>query len=550
MREFVRPRWPLLVTLIAGVSIVIGLTYLPGEPSGHELPARGGSYVEGVAGEPSTINPLFAAFNGVDRDLSSLVFAGLLRLGPKGDVQPDLAGMPRITPDGLNYIFELRSGLFWQDGEPLDADDVAFTVRAIQDPGYVGDPVLAELFRDVEVEVRDERTVIITLPQPFAPFLARGATVGILPEHLLDGLDGAALREAPFNREPVGSGPFKIATLTSTGAALEPFDSYHLGRPFLERLTLRFYRDDGELLNALLNDEVDGALFRPGMDPEDIGLIDGDAGWVRRSLHGTTLSLVYLNGLEALFEQRLVRLALQHGLDRDALIEDALAGQAIPLDSPIVPDLWAYVGSPEEYRYDPALASTQLNGAGWELEGDVRMKNGEPLRFTLAASDDPVQVAVADEIARQWGELGIEVHVELSGASQFVEGVLLPHQFQAALVTVDPGPDPDPYPLWHSSQAFGEGRNLASFSDPDVDRLLENARLATSTAQRADDYRSFQEEYAKEQPVVLLYTPAFQYVVRSDLRGLSPGVLLERSSRFNDVHLWFVETGGESDVEP
>ena len=112
MSSAFRPRWPLMLMLIAGVGIVIGLTYLPSEPSGKALPAQGGSYVEGVAGEPSLINPLFAAFNDADRDLASLVFSGLVRLGPKGDVQPDIADTPNVTPDGLNYIFELRPDVF------------------------------------------------------------------------------------------------------------------------------------------------------------------------------------------------------------------------------------------------------------------------------------------------------------------------------------------------------------------------------------------------------------------------------------------------------
>ncbi|OGO50767.1 MAG: hypothetical protein A2148_03480 [Chloroflexi bacterium RBG_16_68_14] len=529
------------MALIAGVGALIALTYLPSEPSGEELPVQGGSYVEGVAGSPSRINPLFAHFNEVDRDLTSLIFSGLVRLGANGGVEPDLAELPKVTPDGRTYIFELRRGLFWHDGEPLDAGDVLFTIAAIQDPDFEGDPVLADLFRDVEVTASDDRTVVMTLPEPFAPFLARGATVGILPEHLLGNLDAAGLFEAPFNERPVGSGPFRPAALTPTAAVLRPFEAYHQSRPFLDRLELRFFRDDAALLNALLNEEVDGALFRPGLDPEEIALIDGDARWVRRSLHGTTYSLVYLNPEVPAFQDSSVRRALQHSLDRATLIEEVLDGQALPLDSPIVPDLWAYVGSPDGYAYDPARAVAFLDTFGWVLEGDVRVKEGVPFRFSLAVSDDPVQVLVAQEIARQWGELGIQVELQVSGASQFVEGVLLPREFEAALVTVDPGPDPDPYPLWHSTQAFGEGRNLASFSDPEVDQLLENGRQVASVAERAEDYRSFQEIFARELPAVLLSTPTYQYVVRSDLQGLSPGLLVSLSARFEDVHLWYVE---------
>ncbi len=539
--SFYRPRWPLLLALIAGVGILVALTYVPSQPSGEALPAEGGGYVEGVTGSPSCPNPLFATFNEVDGDLVRLVFSGLVRLGPNGSVESDLAESWNITPDGLTYIFELRPGLLWQDGEPVDAGDVLFTIRTIQAEEFNGDPVLAELFQDVEVEATSDHTVTMTLAQPFAPFLARGATVGILPEHLLARSDGTDLCETPFSEMPIGTGPFRLLELTETGAVLRSFTAYHLGRPYLETLELRFYRDQGELVNALLKDEVDGALLRTALDQEDVAAL-GDARWVRRSLHGTKLSLVYLNPELSFFQDRLVRRALQQGLDRTALIDEALGGQAIPLDSPIVSDLWAHEGNPDAYAFDAARAALLLSAAGWELDNGGRAKDGVPLRFSLAASDDPVQVELAQEIARQWGELGIQVDVEVSGASQFVEGVLLPREFEAALVNVDPGPDPDPYPFWHSTQALGEGRNLAGWADPTVDQLLEDGREASSVAQRAADYRSFQEIFAEEAPAVLLYTPTYQYVVKSDLRGLSPGLLTSLSARFDDVHLWYVET--------
>ncbi|MCH7699138.1 MAG: peptide ABC transporter substrate-binding protein [Chloroflexi bacterium] len=542
------PRWPLLITLVAGVSILIGVAYLPSRPAGEEVPAQGGAYVEGITGEPAVVNPLYASFNQVDRDLSSLVFSGLVRLGPKGGVQSDLADLPNITQDGLTYIFELEPGLFWHDGEPLDAEDVLFTIEAIKAPGFDGDPVLADLYSDVEVEAASDLTVVMTLAQPFAPFLARAATVGILPEHLLSDIQPSALREASFNRRPVGSGPFRLVELTSTSAQLVPFAASPHGRPFLEHLELRFFRDEGALLNAFLSGEVDGALFRPGLDTDAMLVIDNEEQWVRRVLHTTAYSLVYLNTLQAPFDSRFVREALQRGLDRSKLFERVLAGQALPLDSPIVRDLWAYVGAPDEYDFDPVGAAALLADAGWVLEDDVLARDGETLSFSLSVSDDHVQVALAEELARQWGELGINVDLQVSGASVFVEGVLLPREFETALVTIDPGPDPDPYPLWHSSQVLGDGRNLSSFSNLEVDRLLENGRQTTSDGERAEAYRTFQDIFAEELPAVLLHTLTYQYVVTAELQGLSPGLLVSLSSRFDDVSAWYIETGSQSDA--
>jgi peptide/nickel transport system substrate-binding protein len=167
-------------------------------------------------------------------------------------------------------------------------------------------------------------------------------------------------------------------------------------------------------------------------------------------------------------------------------------------------------------------------------------KNGEPLSFGLSASDDPAQARVAEEIARQWRDLGVQVTVEQSGASQFVEGVLIPRQFQAALVNIDPGPDPDPYPFWHSTQAAEGGRNLTSFANPLADMLLEDGRQEREAGARRTDYINFQKVFAVEQPAVLLTTPLYQYVVRDDVRELTPELLIGLSSRFYNVQSWYV----------
>jgi peptide/nickel transport system substrate-binding protein len=289
---------------------------------------------------------------------------------------------------------------------------------------------------------------------------------------------------------------------------------------------------------------VEGALFRPGLDRRAIDAIDGDSAFVRRSLHTTAFSLIYLNQLVPVFhDDDRVRRGLQHAVDRQALVDAVLEGQAVLLDSPIVPDIWSHAGAPDAYGYDPELAGTLLDQAGWTLQGSVRANAfGQPLRFHLEASDDPVQVAIAQEVARQWNEIGAEVDVVVSGAGQFVDGVLLPRQFHTALVTVDGGPDPDPYPFWHSAQALGEGRNLASFGELTVDQLLENARQTTSPAERAAAYRQFQVVFAQLAPAVLLHTPSYQYVVTKEVRGMSPGLLLSPASRFGDVQRWYVAT--------
>jgi peptide/nickel transport system substrate-binding protein len=188
-------------------------------------------YSEAVAGTWQRVNPLFVNSNEVDADLSALVFSGLVRIGKDGSVLPDLAAeLPEVSDGGATYTFRIRANARWHDGEPVTSRDVAFTVGILQDPDF-DDAAMAEGWLGVTVETPDDSTVVIRLRQPSAPFLARSATVGLLPEHLLRGKRAQELESDAFNARPVGSGPYRLESLDASSATLVANGSYHLGRP-------------------------------------------------------------------------------------------------------------------------------------------------------------------------------------------------------------------------------------------------------------------------------------------------------------------------------
>jgi len=162
--------------------------------------------------------------------------------------------------------------------------------------------------------------------------------------------------------------------------------------------------------------------------------------------------------------------------------------------------------------------------------------------LTVATNDDPARVAIAEAVAKAWRQLGIEVDVIVEGSTTFVQDVLLPRAFDVALFAIDPGPDPDPYPFWHSSQRGEGGQNLAGFADPDADRVLEAARLTTDQDERATLYTRFDEIFRRRVPAITLVSPEYQYIVKRDVRGVEDTVLFSPGTRFHDVHLWYVRT--------
>ncbi len=515
----------------------MSLLWMQGVSSGGErVPAYGGSYVEGVAGRPVRINPLFVD-SPVERDLTTLIFSGLTRAGPDGTILPDLARGWDITPDGKTYIFQLRPRVLWHDGDPFDADDVVFTATLLASPGYPGDPAVAALWRTVTVSRVDRLTVRFDLQEPFAPFLA-ATTIGILPQHLLGDLDATAVAAATaFNDAPIGTGPFRLRQLTSEGAILDAYRPYHLAPPYLDRVGLRFYDTDEALAEALRSREVQGGLL-----PDSV--IDSELtgrGYTTERMTSSAYVVLYLNHRSVLFVDDRVRRAVEAAIDRDAIAAGVLGGRAEPSRSPIVPGSWAAPASGGG-TVDPAAARTLMEEAGWTLQDNVWRRGSIEMKFNILTNPDPDRVAAAEAVAQQLRDAGFLASVATVETDELVNDFLRPRRYNAALLAFDPGVDPDPYPAWHSSQSGSDGANIASFVDETTDRILADARQAIFPEARRELYRRFQERFLELMPSVVLYYPKRAYVIDASLHRPPPGILYDRASRLFGIEGWYRNT--------
>jgi peptide/nickel transport system substrate-binding protein len=516
---------------------------------------RGGTYIEGTAGYPHLINPLFSHLNDVDRDLCALVFEGLTQIDERNEVVPLLAEDWFVSEDGLTYTFHLRDSVRWQDGEPFTAKDVVFTIGLLQSEELVPASPYAGLWRSVEVSAIGPYTVQFQLMEPYAPFL-QYTTIGLLPEHLLRDVPPADLASDPFNQAPVGTGLFGVDAPISTPERLVlTANQYHRlwTQTMLDEIEFRFYPSFERALEAYASGQVMGVSNIPAEDLDRARELP-DLQLFSAHLSGLSMVLLNLNDPEAIFFQdERVRQALLYGLDRQGLVDTVLDGRGLVLNSPIMPQSWAYDATLEPYSYDPARAVALLEEAGWSLpdatelalvesssdEVQPRNKRGESLEFTLLASDVPDRVALAYAIARQWGELGVRVEVEAVSLSELMEDHLRPRDYDAALVQWQVRTDPDPYPLWHSTQAES-GQNYGGFVDRDADEAIEVARLITDPGRRAELYAQFQEVFAERVPAILLYQPVYTYGVDARVRNVQIAPMLDPSGRFRTVAQWAV----------
>jgi peptide/nickel transport system substrate-binding protein len=535
-----RSRWPLLAGLVLAIVALSSLWYATREGSEPQVPAHGGRYVEAVVGSPLRVNPLYTAFNDADKDLTTLVFSGLTRLGPDGTVLPDLAESWEVSPDARVYTFHLRQDVTWQDGLAFTADDVIFTWGALIDPDFKGEPSLGQFWQQVECVKQDDFTVVCELPEPFAPFLAQ-TTIGILPRHCLEGLSAEGLFIAPFNEQPIGTGPFILTALNSQKALLESNPSYHWGEPAIAEIEFRF-SDCSSAATALQDGRVQGLFLGPEAGPDILEQLQQEKGLQRLASRRNSYTLLYLNTRTPPLDDKSVRQALLYALDREAIVANRLNGRAQLADNPIVPGTWAYSSAIRSYRHDPQQARSLLEKSGWQINSrGVLEKEDRELRLTILTDNDPERVAIGQEIANQLRAVGVDASLEARAWSELVSDFLLPHRFEVALQGWDQGYDPDPYPAWHSSQVHEKGLNLAGYSDENVDRVLSEARQTSDLEQRKALYREFQQIFAEEVASILLFYPIYNYFVDKDVKGVVLGVLFEPASRFANVHQWYIK---------
>lgn len=535
-------RWQILLALGGLLLLASLLGYSTYSVTTVLVPAHGGVFREGVAGNPRFLNPLLCEANDVDQDLCQLLYRGLTRISKEGRVVPDIAESWTIEEEKI-YTFHLRQDQFWHDGQRVTADDVIFTISILQDPSVMGLPDLTVLWRAVNVEKLDDFTVRFTLSEPYTPFLDYTA-IGLLPRHIYSSLPLSELATSALNTNPIGAGPMAIESITANSIRLKPHPFSSGASPYFAGLEFRFYPDHPSLLAAFIADEIDGIS---AVLPGDMTIAEQRSDLQLLSTVQSAYLVVVLNLNNAnvpFFQEQLVRQALYYGIDREGLIEHALAGQGIVADSIFLPENWAYNPNVRKYDYNPTQAAQLLDEAGWtDSNGDgIRDKNGIPIQFLLHTNDDPVQQALVNRLAEDWLRIGVRAVPTPVTFAGMVNDLLVPRKFDAALVTWETPGDPDPYPLWHSSQSAGGGANYAGWENEEADEIMQRARSITNEVERQQLYWRFQEIFAEEVPALVLYYPVYTYGVHERVQNVQIGSINNPSERFADFADWYIVT--------
>lgn len=516
---------------------------------------------EGLVGQINKLNPLFAAYNPVDEDITSLIYEGLTTINQYGEVVPDLADRWIVSSDGLDYVFYLRQGVLWQDGLPFTSADVAYTFRTIRSRDFRGDPLLRDFWRTVEIQVLDDYTIRFRLVQPLAAFPER-LRQGILPLHALEGAPIASLDTHPFNLSPIGTGPYQMETLLAEdgqirGISLRVAPNYRL-RPegqtgyAIDRLVFRTYPTWEEAVTAYQNGEINSLGAIPLDQTEAVRSMTGLALQTTTAPRVGTLIFNYqkddLNYLrDVRFRQALLLIA-----NRSGAVLSAFGGRALPSDSPILPTSWAYnpnalyaVQNQDEARalfgqvsfeaYQPPTPESTGEEATQEAPAPVEQRRN----FKIMVFDDPGVGGVVFEIANQWAALGLTVELDIVADYPTYLDRLQSGDFDVALVEFSfaPKADPDPFVFWHTAQ-YQIGQNYGGMPDNFLSNLLLQARTSPNNLLRKQFYDEFQSRFVDTVAGIVLYNPLFMYAIDQRLQGVQLDFISTPSDRFRTIQEW------------
>jgi peptide/nickel transport system substrate-binding protein len=493
---------------------------------------------------PNTLNPILSA-NTTEGFLNRLSFDTLVSVdGTTKKPVPILATeVPTvenggISKDGLTITYHLHSGVKWHDGEPFSSKDVKFSWQAMMNnANNVNERVGYDQVKSVDTP--DATTVVFHLKNKFAPFVntvfaESDSPVCIIPEHLLAKYPN--LNQIPFNQQPVGTGPFKLASwVRGDHIELVANDDYFRGKPKLRRIVIREIPDENTSLNALRSHDVDWIfeaspqLYKQLKTMADIKVILND--------QPQTLGM-QMNTSRPLLSDARVRRAIAYAIDKQSLVDKNTGGSATVAWADQPPFSWAYEPNVTKYPPDLAKAKALLAEAGWTPGPDgIMRKGGQPLSLQLAYNvENATRKLVAVQIQAMLKDAGIDAQIKTYPANLLFAtygqgGIMTTGKFDMAVTGWIAGFDPDDHSLFQSDQiprpGHPDGVNYTRYHDPEMDAAQKAAQDSYDEATRKKAYSTIQKLLARDVPEDFIWFPRQAQPINPGFKGFAPNPVNE-----------------------
>ena len=502
----------------------------PPPPVADNTPRDGGTLVRRLETDIITLNPVTAS-SRYDSYVAQYLFTPMVYVDRGLQPVPGLAKSWDISKDGKLYRFELNPKATFSDGTPVRASDVLFTLRKIADPASEAVQTAGsfELLDLPNTKVIDDHTIEVAFREALAMQLVRFRDVYIVPEHVYS--KGNFRND--YNTTVVGNGPYTLVRREANREiVLQRRKDYWGTQPHIQTIIFKIINDHGTAWNALKRQEIDETVIasdtwlREHNDPVLNRYIDF------RRFYKFNYNYIAWNGRNPLLADKRLRRALAMCIPTDAVINDLYHGTARAMSGQFTPDSWAYNPNVPVIRYDPVGAQQMLASLGWtDHDGDGILDNGkdkgrQKLAFELLAlSGSATGKQLVQMVQAEMKKAGVQVDVVILDGATAIQRIYNGN-YEAAYLSWDLDPDPDPYALFHSSQFPPRGQNFAFYANPEADRLMDAARRELDQSKRKDLYWRLHEVLAEDQPYAWVVQASAKWGINKRVRGVdvSPGL--------------------------
>lgn len=521
--------WVGIGAFVLGTITFVSLTI--GERSSF-VPVAGGTYTEGIVGQPIVINPVVSA-NPADQDLSALLFAPLSDL---------LSIPPEASPDGRVYTLKLKEKLVWDDGQPLTSDDVLYSIKTVQDSethsplegGWQG--ITAE--RVSEIQIR------LTLPTPFAFFTDTILHFQPVPEHIFGSIPIQNLRLSSYNLQPVGSGPYRFEDFSKRKDGF--ITRYRLTRnalyagtsPYIDEFVFQFYEEWGKLMADFTRRRIQGYGSLAPLPADSVSRTVSAVSFPMPRYYAIFLNSVTNSALK----DKQVRYALAYALDKKKIARDVLGDESLAIHSPFFLSLIHDLPDYASYALDSFNPS-----ADWKVDynPDEARKLLEQAKqtdavITLSVPDVDFLKKAALSIKESWEAVGIKSVEIVTLPPQELEDAIRPRNYETLLFGNVLQHPLDLFPFWHSSQRFYPGLNLSLYQNIDMDKQMEAMRQSPDMTKNASRLEIINTDLSGDLPALFLFSLPYTYVHTDRVMGIQPSMLITPSDRFRRVEEWYM----------
>ncbi len=485
--------------------------------------------IERSIGDANRINPIFAT-DSASGDIAGLIFNGLLKYNENLKLIGDIAKRFVVSPDGKTITFFLKK-IKWTDGVPLTSKDVLFTYKALTNPN-VATPYSTDFMLIDKVVAVGPYEVKVHYKTVFSPALSSW-TMGIIPYHLLY---HHKLSTDPFNRHPIGTGPYKLEKWkTGQFIQLDRNKNYFHGEPHINHIIYRILPDNTTAFLELKTGSIDVM----GLSP--IQLKRQITENIKRKYNifinvSSGYTYLGLNLRKPLFSDRRVRIALDYAINKQQIINTILYGEGTIEKGIYPPTSWAYDKSIKIRKYDPAKALALLKSAGFKYTDGVLKKHGKPVSFTVVTNqgnDERKYTALL--IQADLRKIGIKMKLRILEWQAFLN-LINSQQFDAVILGWQISPDPDQFSIWDSSQDKKGGFNFVGYHNKTVDKLLEEGRRTVGLAKRKIIYKKINRLIFDDAPYLFLYSPYSITAVQKRFKGIKK----TKAGIFYNLIDWYV----------